>query len=249
MTLRGHVSREILKLHEAYGDVVRIAPNDLSFLTPDAWKDIMGHRQHDEPELGKDRNFYPRPQFSKHSINVSDRENHTRFRRILSHAFSEKSMREQEPLIQQHVDLLIQRLHANCSGRANPLNMVSWYNWTTFDIIGNLAFGEPFDCLKNSSYHPWVSLIFENVKMGLYLQCARRFPILRMLLRIAVPEALTRARETHFRMTAEKVSKRLATETQRPDFMTIILNKEGEIVTPPGRDPSSPMSTPANKEI
>lgn len=41
MTLRGRVSQEVLKLHETYGDVVRIAPNDLSYLSASAWQDIM----------------------------------------------------------------------------------------------------------------------------------------------------------------------------------------------------------------
>ena len=34
------------------------------------------------------------------------------------------------------------------------LNLVSWFNYTTFDIIGDLAFGdsESFNCLKNGTY-------------------------------------------------------------------------------------------------
>jgi hypothetical protein len=39
-------------------------------------------------------------------------------------------------------------------------------NFTTFDIIGDLAFGEPFGCLKNEKFHDWVALIFETIKIG-----------------------------------------------------------------------------------
>jgi hypothetical protein len=31
-------------MHEKYGDVVRLAPDDLSFATKQAWKDIYMHR-------------------------------------------------------------------------------------------------------------------------------------------------------------------------------------------------------------
>lgn len=59
---------------------------------------------------------------------------HSRMRRVLTHAFSEKAMREQEPLIQEYVDLLMNSLHE--TAEEGPQNMVSWYNFVAFDIIG-----------------------------------------------------------------------------------------------------------------
>ena len=59
---------------------------------------------------------------------------HSRMRRVLAHAFSEKSMREQEPLIQEYVNLLMSYLHE--AAEESPQNMVSWYEFVTFDIIG-----------------------------------------------------------------------------------------------------------------
>ena len=38
--LRGREAFECLKLHETYGDVVRIAPNTLSFIQEDSWRTI-----------------------------------------------------------------------------------------------------------------------------------------------------------------------------------------------------------------
>lgn len=37
-------------------------------------------------------------------------------------------------------------------------------NFTTFDIIGDLAFSEPFRSLENSLYHPWVRSIFKGIQ-------------------------------------------------------------------------------------
>jgi hypothetical protein len=50
----------------------------------------------------------------------------------------------------KYFDLLIKRLYENY---AKPINSVNWYNFTTFDIIGDLTFGEPFGCLENSKMH------------------------------------------------------------------------------------------------
>ncbi|PVH81206.1 cytochrome P450 [Cadophora sp. DSE1049] len=74
---------------------------------------------------------------------IANREDHARFRRTLSHAFSETSMREQEEILQMYVGKLIE----GSEKKLTPLNIVAWYNYTTFDQIGHLASGEPFNCL------------------------------------------------------------------------------------------------------
>jgi cytochrome P450 len=71
-------------------------------------------------------------------------------RRYFSHAFSEKSLREQEPIIQSYIELLVEKLHENV-GKNN--NIANWYKFTTFDVIGDLVFGESFDCLKSATLH------------------------------------------------------------------------------------------------
>ena len=78
-------------------------------------------------------------------------------------------MRQQEHTIAQFVTLLIDRLHSESSsagGLNKPLNAEAWYNWTTFDITGSLIFGESFNCLEGSHYHPWIEFIFATVKWG-----------------------------------------------------------------------------------
>jgi len=75
-------------------------------------------------------------------------------------------MRQQEPEIIKYIDLLIKRLHEECQNGAKALNLEAWYNWTTFDIVGSLVFGQSFNCLENVDYHPWIDFIFKSVKGG-----------------------------------------------------------------------------------
>ncbi|GAP90980.1 putative isotrichodermin C-15 hydroxylase [Rosellinia necatrix] len=157
------------RLHDQYGPVVRIGPNHISFTDPKAWKDIYGHRVGGDlhaSEMSKSSQFVRVIPSIPTSIINADREEHGRFRRALSHGFSDASMRQQEPDIVKYVDLLIRRLHQECDNGNQQLNMEAWYNWTTFDVIGNLVFGESFKCLENADYHPWIEFIFKSVRGG-----------------------------------------------------------------------------------
>lgn len=75
---------------------------------------------------------------------------HTRQRRLLNHAFSEAALREQEPLMNKYFDLLIQKLYEKIDGPTQgKVNIMRWFNFITFDMIGDLCFGEDFGALAN----------------------------------------------------------------------------------------------------
>ena len=69
-------------------------------------------------------------------------------RKYLSHAFSDRSLKEQEDLVSEIVDEFVSQLGIHASGK-DGANLVLWFNLTTFDIIGSLAFGESFGGLKS----------------------------------------------------------------------------------------------------
>lgn len=220
--LAGQTVQAIKALHEHYGEVVRIAPDELSFINGDAWKVIYGTRPgHGQKQ--KDYRFYPPTVEDAPSIIFSNDVDHTRMRRLLSHAFSDSSLRGQEPIIKHYVDILMQRLREKSEGGKQALDLVSWYNFTTFDIIGDLAFGEPFDCLKNSAYHQWVTIVISNVKFGAYTNVAQRFPGWKTLSKLITPKKVFDQRNLHVQLTKEKVQGRLKKTNERPDFFGNIL--------------------------
>ncbi|KAI1083821.1 putative cytochrome P450 [Whalleya microplaca] len=160
------------KLHDRYGPVVRIGPDHLSYTDTRAWKDIYGHRvgaESNTAEMPKARTFNRILRHIPTSIINADREEHSRFRRALSHGFSDNAMREQEPIIRKYIDLLLERLHQECGNGKEKLNMEAWYNWTTFDIVGDLVFGQSFRCLESIHYHPWIEFIFTSIRFGAVL--------------------------------------------------------------------------------
>lgn len=98
-------------------------------------------------------------------------------------------MREQQPTIVQYINLLIQRLHENCGEGKNPIDIMSWYNYTTFDIIGDLVWGESFGCLDNSDLHPWIKAIFDMLRIGTITQGLAHFPRTRQLVFKLIPQS------------------------------------------------------------
>ena len=220
----GRLSHWQQALHEEYdSDVVRISPDELSFISPTAWRDIYATRQGGTNPFSKDLVLYT----GIKSIVAANDADHSRIRRLLSHAFSDKALREQETIIQTHVNNLIIGLRKRCVDSGSKANLARWFNWTTFDIIGDLAFGEPFDCLKEATYQTWVAMLMNNLKYIVMMSVTLRFPPLHKLAARLVPKRVVQDRLNHDRMSREKVERRLEKTTDRPDFMSYILRHNG----------------------
>src|SRR5256885_11098434 len=78
-----------------------------------------------------------------------------------------------------------------------PTDMVKWYNLTTFDMIGDLAFGEPFDGLKNTRLHSWVAMIFQVIKVTQLIRSLQHYPLILKAVMLLMPRSILRAREAH----------------------------------------------------
>lgn len=124
------------KLHQEYGNVVRIGPRELSFANgAQAWRDIYGFRKHGQPQPYKEKIFYVNPSEGVPSILGADDVNHARTRRILSYAFSDKALKDQEPLLKRWMELMSKKLGEHANGM-DQVDVLKVYNCTTFDIMG-----------------------------------------------------------------------------------------------------------------
>ena len=222
--IRGRSHLWVKSLHDQYGDVVRIGPDILAYRASQAWKDIYGHRKKGQKVFLKDPSLYTPTPNGVDAIITAQEANHTRVRRLLAHAFSRRALHEQETLLHTYVDLLIQKLHEKVSSPSTEaLDINRWFNFTTFDLIGDLAFGEPFDCLQNKEYHWWVSLMFDAVRLSVYVKLFFYYPFLKVLLKLGLPAYLMERRRASFNLSVEKLNRRMRRQTDRPDFMSYIL--------------------------
>lgn len=224
--VNGTLVEEVRRLHDSYGTVIRIAPDELAVTSSSGWKDIYGFRR-GKPEMSKDTPWYKdaAPDFG---ILSADREKHAYYRRLMSRGFSDAALQEQEPIVQSYADLLMSRLH-DISNKGEPAEMTSWYNFFTFDIIGDLAFGEPFGCLETSSYHPWVKTIFSGIRFLTITHAMAYYPILKYLVPTRLFQGFSRNYQTHNQMTKEKAMHRKESKLDRADFVSNLCKPESNI--------------------
>ena len=239
---QGKLAFDLLDLYAKYGPIVRIAPNELAFSEPDAWKDIYGHRvgaAQGAEEMDKYHTFY-RTKGEVLSISSGDREYHGRLRRQLAHGFSERALREQEPLIGSYMDLLVKRLREHCvdRDRVDPttglparrkLDIKTWYNWTTFDVIGDLVFGESFGSLERAKDDPWVEAINGSIRFLGIINGVKHMGLESLFMWLV--KMTNKSRAEHDRRMMDKVRRRVEMDKERPDLIEGLLKKREEWVS------------------
>lgn len=222
--IQGNWVRKMVGLHRKYGPAVRIGPNHIALDGSIGWP-IYGHRSGDKQEFSKMKGIFPGDQ---ESLISAPRHIHRRQRRQLSHAFSDSALVQQESVIGQYVDMLMVRLDDRAR-EGQAINIVEWMNCTTFDIIGDLAFSDPFHSLQNNGYHPWVLSIFKGIRGISMRRFFQLYPLVGM-----VVEALNMSSTLKTSITVRSHAKDKARARMelgegpiggRPDFVTYMLRK------------------------
>lgn len=202
-------------MHDIYGPVVRVAPGELSFIAPEAWKDIY---------CGGSYGFARSPAFygpmGKYSIATAGDDDHARIRRALSPAFRGSAMKVREESIKRYVDMLVERLGGEANKKLHDrgfgkegqgevtVNILEWLNFTSFDIMGHMVYGgEPFGCLRRGEYHPCVALIIRWLKATGVIFAIRLYAPLDRVLLWLMPPSLVKLRDEFEGMGWDRVRK------------------------------------------
>jgi cytochrome P450 len=226
-SFQGRKVHWLVELHAKYGDAVRIAPGDVSFNGSTAFKDMAGFKKPGQPEFPKSPRMYDDPYTESSHIIAANQAEHGRLRKIFSYAFSDRALRMQEKLLLQYADRLVEVMR-DASQSSQPLNMVNFYNRTTFDIMSDLVFGEAFDLLRSTKLHSWMHAIINTVAFGTYVICIRLFPTLSNLLFWALPDSVLEKKRHHDALMRSSVKKRMEFTEARPDILGLILERVGK---------------------
>lgn len=131
-------------------------------------------------------------------------------------------MRSQEHIINSYISLLISKLRMKAE-IDERVDMMRFFNFTTFDIFGDLCFGESFGALEAEEYNEWVANLFKGLKLARVFRFLRAYPIigLPVLALFKLFPALAKAKHKHEMYTVQKTEKRMNTKTERKDFMRL----------------------------
>lgn len=238
---RGTLIHRLRGLHDTYGPVVRYGVNELSFTDPRAWKDIYGFHGGPDKNFERDPRFYQPAPNGAPSILSAKNDVHGSIRRLLAPAFSDTALKQQEYILQDYVNLLISKLQRR-TATGEPVNLANYFQFTTFDISGDLMYGQSFGCLEQEEYHVWLKVMtafFKRLIIGASLVAL--LPAIRPWLPYLVPKKYQEQTRQRFAFTVERVGQRLALGEApgRSDFMTHMvrtINKTGFTLQRPELD-------------
>jgi len=111
--------------------------------------------------------------------------------------------------------------------RSKPLDMTAWYNWSTFDVIGELTFGDSFQCLESASYNPWIAAIIGTTTASPFILAMKHLGLERLM--IFLMKHFMRPRREHHKRTREKLLKRISMDDQREDLIHGLLSKKEDV--------------------
>lgn len=135
-------------------------------------------------------------------------------------------------MVRGYVDLLVEKMYdvigrqdndklseeGTKLGGVGVVDMVRVYKLTTFDIMGDLTFGGAVGPALPLRIHPLGLTIFATVKLTTLLRLIRYYPWLSALSSFLTPKALLERKAEYFRYCIERVDKRLAIGSPRPDI-------------------------------
>ncbi|MCJ1391796.1 hypothetical protein MMC18_004663 [Xylographa bjoerkii] len=101
----------------------------------------------DIPSMAKDPRFFtPEVDHSMNIVNECDKEEHARMRRILSFAFSMSNLMRNEDVLIRRTDEFLDAVGSvkGAEGK-NGINIVQMFNYVTFNIMGEMSFGDSLD--------------------------------------------------------------------------------------------------------
>ncbi|KAK1974374.1 cytochrome P450 [Colletotrichum cereale] len=224
--LMGTYATKAREIHEAYPGIVRVAPNELSYIQPQAWKDILGRPL--KSELPKDLRFFGGENFGRDSIVTARAEDHTRQRRIFTHAFSNGALKAQEPLLADYADQMVAEM-GRIGLRDGRVNMMDLYNFCALDIMAELTFGEPLMLLKRGDYIPWVHNLFAGLKFVIWGLVLLEIPVLGPLVKAVTAAPLRRQAQGHTDFAGDLVDRRLRrTDHARLDIWSFVLRHSAD---------------------
>ncbi|KAL4933800.1 cytochrome P450 [Aspergillus undulatus] len=202
--------QEIRALHQQYGDIVRLGPSELSLADPAAIRKV--HWPQATPRKG--------PQYDVQLPRVSlestrDLGEHARLRKIWDRAFNNKALKDYSPRVQKHATRLAEVFDRNI-GKA--IDVAKLFNYYSFDVMGDLAFGKSFNMLVDGRDHYCLRVSHDSmIYFTLIAPLAWLFPLV-----IRTP-LLNRPSNNFWKFVGEQVRWRMENPPDTPDVFHWIL--------------------------
>ncbi|KAF5863921.1 hypothetical protein ETB97_009028 [Aspergillus alliaceus] len=197
---RFHLYEETQRLHKLYGDYVRLGemwlsppmasvvswqceliewlgllgPTELSIADPNAVNAIYSS----QAKVSKGPWYTVlEPRVSVQM--VRDKVEHARRRKVWDQGFSSRALRNYEPRVTHYTNQLI---HAIEQRLESPIDVSRWFNYYSFDVMGDLSFGKSFNMLIDGKDAYILKQLHTDMKgIGLFSHLTWLFPFFKRI--------------------------------------------------------------------
>ncbi|OJT14456.1 Cytochrome P450 67 [Trametes pubescens] len=148
VSFTGQQHNYIKSLHDRYGDVVRIGPNEVSIKDPSVVHAMLGPAglPHGPMYYGKLLVRTPKDMPMLGMTNITE---HLRRRRPWARAFSGASLKEYKPMVASRALQLVQVLQS----QKGEVDIGKWVNYHSYDFMCDMAFGGGSELLRDGDVH------------------------------------------------------------------------------------------------
>ncbi|KAF1738417.1 putative sterigmatocystin biosynthesis P450 monooxygenase STCB [Beauveria bassiana] len=150
------------KLHQKYGRIVRIGPDEISIAEIDDIKKVYGHK---ETFLKHPAYRALAPSKVDSMFNTSDVDLHRRYRRLLASPMSESSLKSAIPDVYSRATAAVYRMGEELQSRG-AMDVYKWWFFFTTDTLGELTFGSSFNMIESGKKNQYFEDILAVNKFG-----------------------------------------------------------------------------------
>ncbi|ETS83618.1 hypothetical protein PFICI_05494 [Pestalotiopsis fici W106-1] len=196
-----------------YGDIVRIAPNELVFVTPQAAKDIY---------LAQEKHLELFVQVGYDAVDTGDGgisgepnpSRHYEIARRVAPAFSMRNFKAKEPIVHRHIDTFVQRM-LEVGTQKRGAEMQQWSDWLALDLSMDMTYSVKMDQMLNMRDSiPLKSTLKLNFFLAMS-QITRKFRILSPLMYLTIPPSIWFTLPKLMAMNSENIKARIELRNQR----------------------------------
>jgi cytochrome P450 len=142
--LAGRRLHYIHELHQEYGPIVRISPNEVAIADTQAFKIIHSNFPKSDWYIGQ--TTVP----IKAVFNMSNNKEHAARRRLLAKGFTKTNLvRDWEDVVFEYVKLSVRKMiHDAKQSPTGSVDVMKWWTFLTADVSAKSLFGESFGMLE-----------------------------------------------------------------------------------------------------
>ncbi|KAI1079391.1 isotrichodermin C-15 hydroxylase [Whalleya microplaca] len=229
--LRGRYPWAVEQLAKEYGDVVRVAPNEIVFSVPQAALDIYN------PAVKSHETWVKTDlmDFGTGDLGFIWENDPVKRREVAKKvlpAFSTKASKAKEPTVQMYINMFVDKMK-ELGSAPEGIDLNRWLLWLAVDMSADLAYSRELHHMRDTKNTEFLETLLGTNLYVTFVQVSKRIPLLGIFSIFFIPPRVIRSIPNFFKMTSQAVQNRIDNRgnTTHPDFIDYMLPADAPVPT------------------